>query len=64
MPEPANPCRDEENGSRLVVTTDFGDSIAFDFDGCDNLVQAAPFDSRPWQLPLDDQTLAHLGLVP
>ena len=36
---PANPCREAENRSRLVVTTDFGDSIAFDFDGCGHFVQ-------------------------
>ena len=62
VPAPSSPCRDKNNGTRLVLTTDFGDSIAFDFDGCGNNVQAAPFDSRPWQLPLDDQTLVHLGL--
>ena len=64
MPAAGNPCGDAKNGSRLVVTTDFGDTIAFAFDGCDNFVQSAPFDSRPWQLQLGNRTLAQLGLLP
>lgn len=59
---PATPCLDEGNPARLMVTTDFGDSITFDFDGCGNNAQTAAFDSRPWNLPLDDRTLAQLGL--
>lgn len=54
-------CHGVTSRERIALTTDFGDVVQFEFDGCGDYVQTAG--PRPWHLLLDGPSLDRLGLT-
>ena len=52
----------EGGGHRTVLTTNFGDTLAWNYDSCGDYFEASPMRLADLHLLLDDQTLTDLGL--